>query len=102
VPTIKVTHEDDLNGHTVPEIKVSEHGDGETEDHKDDEEKSGFAGEAEGLEKPGPVESAEEGGASPNVDETLSFSTKRLCERWLDNLFMVLYEVGSVCFRSSL
>lgn len=24
-----------------------------------------------------------------------SFTNKRLCERWLDNLFMVLYEVGS-------
>lgn len=28
-------------------------------------------------------------------EDRSSFSTKRLCERWLDNLFMVLYEV---CF----
>ena len=27
--------------------------------------------------------------------EAFSFSNKRLCERWLDNLFMVLYEVWS-------
>lgn len=27
--------------------------------------------------------------------EPLSFRNKRLCERWLDNLFMVLYEVCS-------
>ena len=27
------------------------------------------------------------------AQEPFSFSTKRLCEGWLDNLFMVLYEV---------
>jgi hypothetical protein len=27
-----------------------------------------------------------------NLTSTFSFSNKRLCERWLDNLFMVLYE----------
>lgn len=31
--------------------------------------------------------------ASPLPQEPFSFSNKRLCERWLDNLFMVLYEV---------
>ena len=38
-----------------------------------------------------------DGGQSPS-QEPFSFSNKRLCERWLDNLFMVLYEVrgGSV------
>lgn len=31
--------------------------------------------------------------ATPNLqDYSFSFSNKRLCERWLDNLFMVLYE----------
>ncbi|KAJ7636900.1 Chs5p-Arf1p-binding proteins-domain-containing protein [Roridomyces roridus] len=30
--------------------------------------------------------------ASPTTQEPFSFSNKRLCERWLDNLFMVLYE----------
>ena len=29
----------------------------------------------------------------PGTQESFSFSNKRLCERWLDNLFMVLYEV---------
>jgi hypothetical protein len=29
----------------------------------------------------------------PNPQDAFSFSNKRLCERWLDNLFMVLYEV---------
>ena len=37
--------------------------------------------------------------ASPApVQEPFSFSNKRLCERWLDNLFMVLYEVGYPSF----
>ena len=32
-----------------------------------------------------------------NGDQAISaFSNKRLCERWLDNLFLVLYEVSSV------
>lgn len=35
---------------------------------------------------------------SPLPPQDYSFSNKRLCERWLDNLFMVLYEV---CFRPS-
>lgn len=30
----------------------------------------------------------------PSEESELSFSNKRLCERWLDNLFMVLYEVS--------
>ena len=33
-------------------------------------------------------------------DEGFTFSTKRLCERWLDNLFMVLYEVSVLWIRS--
>lgn len=42
----------------------------------------------------GPVSDAEtQQHASPN-EGTPSFTNKRLCERWLDNLFMVLYEVG--------
>ncbi|KAI0263047.1 chaps family protein [Gloeopeniophorella convolvens] len=36
------------------------------------------------------AESAQSGGHG--VQEAFSFSNKRLCERWLDNLFMVLYE----------
>ena len=51
-----------------------------------------------------PVQAAGEGDqnvseASPApVQEPFSFSNKRLCERWLDNLFMVLYEVGYPSF----
>ncbi|KAJ4467004.1 Chs5p-Arf1p-binding proteins-domain-containing protein [Lentinula aciculospora] len=60
-----------------------------------------------GLEKPAQAAAgAEEGGVNDEKDkeslheslptqsgpESFSFSNKRLCERWLDNLFMVLYE----------
>ena len=51
-----------------------------------------------GLEKPTQAAASDEqdGEAPPATSPTqepYSFSNKRLCERWLDNLFMVLYEV---------
>lgn len=49
------------------------------------------------LEKPVQAAAGEENGEStpaPPQHEAFSFSNKRLCERWLDNLFMVLYEVS--------
>ncbi|KAK0204286.1 Chs5p-Arf1p-binding proteins-domain-containing protein [Desarmillaria ectypa] len=54
--------------------------------------------EAHDLERPvqaaaGEGDKKEEDTASPSLpSEPFSFSNKRLCERWLDNLFMVLYE----------
>jgi len=48
------------------------------------------AATAVGEEKGGLVASDASLGSTA---EAFSFSTKRLCERWLDNLFMVLYEV---------
>ncbi|KAI0777196.1 chaps-domain-containing protein [Trametes elegans] len=50
------------------------------------------AGDA--LERPvQAAENSQEGdGAQASSQEPFSFSNKRLCERWLDNLFMVLYE----------
>lgn len=60
--------------------------------------------DAHNLEKPeqaaaGQDESKGNEASSP-ASEAFSFSNKRLCERWLDNLFMVLYEVGvcPLCF----
>ncbi|KDR68343.1 hypothetical protein GALMADRAFT_256970 [Galerina marginata CBS 339.88] len=74
-------------------------------DDSDDEEHDGSMingnGKPNGLESSGlekPIQAAGEGEqnmneASPSpAQEPFSFSTKRLCERWLDNLFMVLYE----------
>lgn len=79
--------------------------------------KSAMAGSAPGLDKPmamhvaAPTEPAKDGLGLGDVEAgrleidkeqtgkpakptgTPGFSNKRLCERWLDNLFMVLYEV---------
>lgn len=35
---------------------------------------------------------ANESSKKAAADASFSFGNKRLCERWLDNLFMVLYE----------
>ena len=58
----------------------------------------------EGLQQPQPAQAAAGDGdgdskdatpiGGPGAQESFSFSNKRLCERWLDNLFMVLYEVS--------
>jgi hypothetical protein len=48
------------------------------------------------LEKPSQAAASEgeqNGNEASSSSEPFSFSNKRLCERWLDNLFMVLYEV---------
>jgi len=106
--------------HTVPTIRIStdslpdndskeeENGQENSANHdKDDTEESESEwkdtvdrkkekGKAKEVERP--VKAAGEGDqnvneASPTpVQEPFSFSNKRLCERWLDNLFMVLYE----------
>ena len=49
------------------------------------------------MEKPVPTIAAEEvksgnDDSDPNHSQYPQFQNKRLCERWLDNLFMVLYE----------
>lgn len=57
---------------------------------------------AEGLERPSQAAASDESkdgkkdGAEADYPETegFSFANKRLCERWLDNLFMCLYEVS--------
>lgn len=50
------------------------------------------------LEKPSQAAATEgeQNGNDGSGAEPFSFSNKRLCERWLDNLFMVLYEVNDV------
>jgi hypothetical protein len=101
----------DVPGPDVPTIVISAEADGQKEevdaataangDAKESQQVSagGERGEMDTLEKP--VQSAVRDekqelstANSPQVQETFSFSNKRLCERWLDNLFMVLYEVG--------
>ncbi|KAI9703487.1 MAG: hypothetical protein M1820_005791 [Bogoriella megaspora] len=79
-------------------------GHGEVEEKKE-EQSSTEDGEAvdepltpgQSLEKPGHTvtsEAVKAGGEEPDPAHTAytQFQNKRLCERWLDNLFMVLYE----------
>lgn len=46
------------------------------------------------LEKPETAQGTGEGMEVNGDGEISAFSNKRLCERWLDNLFLVLYEVS--------
>ncbi|KAJ7793426.1 Chs5p-Arf1p-binding proteins-domain-containing protein [Mycena olivaceomarginata] len=88
----------------IPTIRIS------TESDRDEgkEEKNGEAAvkaaAVDALERPVQAATEDEGQEidhdaplkkeppSPAQQEPFSFSNKRLCERWLDNLFMVLYE----------
>lgn len=98
---------------SIPTIKVSTESDGEREreaiaafEDSAEGKASASGGEVPGVEKPQTVHGdpeetpattttgAPETSAS-GVNAPGSFSNKRLCERWLDNLFMVLYEVRS-------
>lgn len=70
-----------------------------TSDDEDDEVAgNGHAHQNGGLEKPTSIATEGQEASDPKSptanQEPFSFSNKRLCERWLDNLFMVLYEVG--------
>ncbi|KAF8520927.1 chaps-domain-containing protein [Hysterangium stoloniferum] len=92
----------------IPTIRISTES-GRDKKAKKTEEMSAQADNVKAAEAPGtpeetvgkPVQAAvhEDGeetasGETANVNnaEAFSFSNKRLCERWLDNLFMVLYE----------
>jgi len=60
---------------------------------------------AAAIEKPEsavPVEPRTSDDGAPDDERSIAekythFQNKRLCERWLDNLFMVLYEVSTPC-----
>jgi hypothetical protein len=88
----------------IPTIRVSS----ESDQDKDDREMKDVplngdvqpnVAELDMLEKPmqAAAGDGEQEGKEPSANapqEPFSFSNKRLCERWLDNLFMVLYEVS--------
>ncbi|GAA5987821.1 hypothetical protein JCM10908_007229 [Rhodotorula pacifica] len=110
IPTIAVNGQtedgeqvDDSSAAAIPTIKVSTESDGEREreELKRFEESEAGRKAREVVGKPNQAKQApeEDGESGSNVDaaavEGKSSSTiqnKRLCERWLDNLFMVLYE----------
>jgi hypothetical protein len=108
----------DVSGPDIPTIRISTESDRERDDTKKDDvvaetETIPVNGDAnpnavnqnlDTLEKPEQSaaregDSSEQPSNSNPASETFSFSNKRLCERWLDNLFMVLYE-ASLLFNS--
>ena len=96
IPTIKISTESDrerehadmeaaeakLNGENTTE--TPKNGTSTMDDHDHGVEKPIQAASGDGNDKQDDSNPAQDG---------FSFSNKRLCERWLDNLFMVLYEV---------
>ena len=89
IPTIKISHSD--------QDSIKEGGEPEEKDIAASPATNGTAGPVRALvEKPLQAAAGEEKSDSSDLSvqaEPFSFSNKRLCERWLDNLFMVLYEV---------
>ncbi|KAI0371290.1 chaps-domain-containing protein [Pilatotrama ljubarskyi] len=89
------------NANGLPTIRIStesarEKAAAEKEANGHEEAQENGAKESAGKTLERPVQAAEnsqdgDGGQSAS-QEPFSFSNKRLCERWLDNLFMVLYE----------
>ncbi|KAJ8508754.1 hypothetical protein ONZ45_g8998 [Pleurotus djamor] len=85
----------------IPTIKISAESDGEESpvSPKDGQAKQNGNADVKVNELEKPVQAAAGEGEQTNgeqsplpAQEPFSFSNKRLCERWLDNLFMVLYE----------
>ncbi|KAL1759206.1 Chs5p-Arf1p-binding proteins-domain-containing protein [Schizophyllum commune] len=94
----KVNGKDSADASDVPAIRISSTSPEPTADSAQEPATNGDA-KADEIEKPAfsAVGQADEMAkqkavASEPAQEGFSFSNKRLCERWLDNLFMVLYE----------
>jgi hypothetical protein len=90
IPTIRVSSDSD----TEREIAESSRVDGNAVVKEEETEESASM-RSPALEKPMQAagEEPEPSQLSNSNQEAFSFTNKRLCERWLDNLFMVLYEV---------
>ena len=92
IPIIRVSTESEIER----ELAAAANG-GLVEDEQHEAEKENGV-TSPTLERPVVAAAADEDAAegSKEGQDAFSFTNKRLCERWLDNLFMVLYEV---CFR---
>ncbi|GAA6059494.1 hypothetical protein JCM10212_002237 [Sporobolomyces blumeae] len=87
---------------SIPTIKVSTESDGEREREELKRFEASEEGRKarEGIEKPGQAKQEDETASLKGGDDAVEakeggvngLENKRLCERWLDNLFMVLYE----------
>ncbi|OAX33542.1 chaps-domain-containing protein, partial [Rhizopogon vinicolor AM-OR11-026] len=91
IPTIRVSSDSDTEREIAESIASSVVAEAIA---KEDEAKQSASVQSPALEKPMQAAGEEpEPSQSPNTNqEAFSFTNKRLCERWLDNLFMVLYE----------
>ena len=84
-----VEDEDKADDESIPTIQVSPAEDNDAEDGASPN------AQANGVAKPEQAQHANaEDHTEEETDGELSFSNKRLCERWLDNMFMCLYEVS--------
>jgi hypothetical protein len=86
IPTIRISTDSDIEREVAPQDTAV-----------NGEAKQNGLPDHDTLEKPVQAaasdSSEQERETSANPQEPFLFSHKRLCERWLDNLFMVLYEV---------
>ena len=87
--------EDKADDESIPTIRVSSATDNDAEDGASPNT------QANGVAKPEQVQRANAEDHDEEIDGELSFSNKRLCERWLDNMFMCLYEVSLLCPRTT-
>ncbi|GAA5965059.1 hypothetical protein JCM21900_000664 [Sporobolomyces salmonicolor] len=97
-----VVPDDASSSPAIPTIKVSTESDGEREREELRRFEASEEGRRarEGIEKPGQARQGEEKTEEERqlesdhqaAREGSTLDNKRLCERWLDNLFMVLYE----------
>jgi len=110
IPVIRVSAENaDADADVSEVIKVEETDETEDSTATNGDSKTPLNGLSEPngvrehvLEKPSQAaanEGEQSAGDASGPPEPFSFSNKRLCERWLDNLFMVLYEVGACLHR---
>ena len=100
IPIIKVSTESDIERELAAAANEETVGAGDGSD-KGNVHEIGNGVTNPTLERP--VVAAAAAGGDQEATETqkmgadaFSFTNKRLCERWLDNLFMVLYEVRSL------
>ena len=109
VPTIRISSDSSRENDSKEENGQEKSADHDKDDTEESESESKETvdrrlekGKGKEVEKP--EKAAGEGEQNVNeaspapAQEPFSFSNKRLCERWLDNLFMVLYEVGYPSF----
>ena len=98
IPVIRISTESDRDARSEAAVEESTSKSEDKEATQEEKKKNGFEAAAGTVEKPVSAVSppqATSTASEPQAteqSETFSFSNKRLCERWLDNLFMVLYE----------